>query len=161
MLGDPNIAYLLILLSLVVALGLGELHTGSGGLAAAALVALVVGSLIFYSLHVSLALILLLAFVCAVFLIVVVRASLRARRLTVKTGVPVLFGHDGVATSELAPFGTVRVGGEAWSAESVAGPVRPGSHVTVIGASGVTLHVVHSDDEEGDARWTRSSPTSS
>ena len=94
----------------------------------------------------------------ASFFLLVVRATLRARRLAVRTGIPVLVGQVGVATSELAPGGTVRVDSELWSAESESGTIHAGERVEVTGAAGVMLRVRRS--EEGESPWNRTSPTS-
>jgi membrane-bound serine protease (ClpP class) len=78
--------------------------------------------------------------VSSVFL-VAARAVLRARRGPVATGSETLIGRSGVATSELAPVGRVRVDGETWTALAEGEVVRPGEQVVVIGVEGVTLHV--------------------
>lgn len=52
-----------------------------------------------------------------------------------------LEGVEGVAVSELAPEGIVRINGEHWSAISVNGTVRPATPVQVLRASGVRLEV--------------------
>lgn len=53
-----------------------------------------------------------------------------------------LWGAEGVATSELAPSGTVRVRGETWSAESVSGRIPAGSPVHVMEVNGLRLKVL-------------------
>jgi membrane-bound ClpP family serine protease len=50
-------------------------------------------------------------------------------------------GQEGVAVSDLAPEGIVRVHGEQWSAVSVNGTVRAGTRVQVLRAVGVHLEV--------------------
>lgn len=50
-------------------------------------------------------------------------------------------GAEGVAVSDLAPEGIVRVRGEQWSAVSVNGTVRAGTRVQVLDAAGVRLQV--------------------
>lgn len=52
-----------------------------------------------------------------------------------------LEGAEGVAVSELAPEGIVRVRGEQWSAKCVNGTVQAGTRVQVLGVSGVHLDV--------------------
>lgn len=52
-----------------------------------------------------------------------------------------LEGAEGVAVSELAPDGIVRVRGEQWSAHAVNGPVAAGTPVQVLRATGVHLEV--------------------
>jgi membrane-bound ClpP family serine protease len=54
---------------------------------------------------------------------------------------------EGVAVSDLAPQGIVRVRGEQWSAASVNGTVRTGTKVQVLRAEGVRLEVWGEDAE--------------
>ncbi|MDF2692586.1 MAG: putative rane-bound ClpP-class protease [Labilithrix sp.] len=177
---DPNVAYLLFLLGL---LGIAaELyHPGTfvpGTLGAIALVLALVAFgnlpiswagivLILLAIgpaapgptvRVSPALVIVMSATVAAFFLLVVRATLRARHLAVRTGIPVLVGHVGVATSELAPAGTVRVDSEVWSAEAEGEPIHAGERVIVVGGAGVTLRVTRS---QGEATWNRSSATSS
>jgi membrane-bound serine protease (ClpP class) len=150
--GNLPISWAGVLLILVaVGLFVAELHTGVGALAGCALVALVVGSLLLYSpsaagrgVSLSPWIVAGMSTLVATFFLVVVRATLRARRLAVRTGIPALTGRSGVATSELTPAGTVRVDSEVWSAESEGGPIHAGEHVRVTGAAGVTLRVTKS-----------------
>ena len=148
-----------LLILLAIGLFVAELHTGVGALAAGALVALIAGSLLLYSpsgppspagtpLRVSPWLIAGTSAVVSAFFLVVVRATLRARHLAVRTGVASLVGQAGVATSELSPTGTVRVDSEVWSAESEGGPIHEGERVRVVGAAGVTLRVTRSPPAE-------------
>jgi len=59
---------------------------------------------------------------------------------------------EGVAVSDLAPEGIVRVRGEQWTAASVNGTVRSGARVQVLRADGVRLEVWGEDAEEPPAR---------
>ena len=52
-----------------------------------------------------------------------------------------LEGAEGVAVSDLAPSGIIRIRGEEWSAVSVNGTARRGSPVQVLRAAGVRLEV--------------------
>ena len=52
-----------------------------------------------------------------------------------------LEGAEGVAVSDLAPGGIIRIRGEEWSATSVNGTARQGSVVQVLRAVGVRLEV--------------------
>ena len=54
----------------------------------------------------------------------------------------------GVAVSDLAPHGVVRVGGEDWSAVAMNGTVRAGESVQVLRADGVRLEVWGEEAEE-------------
>jgi membrane-bound ClpP family serine protease len=62
-----------------------------------------------------------------------------------------LESSHGVAISDLAPHGVVRVGGEDWSASSVNGTVRTGEKVQIIRADGVRLEVWGEDAQEHPA----------
>lgn len=73
--------------------------------------------------------------------LLVVHAALSVRRAAVRTGAEALLGHAGIATSPVAPSGTVDIDGEAWTAHVEGEPVAPGEPVRVVGVEGVTLRV--------------------
>lgn len=75
------------------------------------------------------------------YILVVVRAVLRTRHLPSRSGSEALLGKEGVATTDLAPRGAVRVGGEEWSAIAEAGPIQAGETVEVLAVEGITLRV--------------------
>ena len=75
------------------------------------------------------------------YVLIIVRAVLRTRHLPSMSGAEALLGQDGVATSDLTLRGTVRVGGEDWSAIAEVGPIEAGETVEVIGVEGITLRV--------------------
>lgn len=52
-----------------------------------------------------------------------------------------LWGADGIALTDLDPYGAVRVGGESWSAESLSGTLRAGDAVHVAEVEGLHLRV--------------------
>jgi len=56
-------------------------------------------------------------------------------------------GAEGIAVSDLAPEGIVRVRGEQWSSVSLNGTVRAGTRVQVLRAAGVRLEVWGEDAE--------------
>ncbi|MBX3187086.1 MAG: nodulation protein NfeD [Labilithrix sp.] len=152
----------LLLIVGAIALFIAELHTGTGALAAGAIVALVTGSLLLYGppgAGVSAWLIALMTLLSSLLFLVVIRAAMRARRLAVRTGVRALIGQPGVAVTELAPAGTVRVDSEVWTAEAVGDVIHIGERVEVVGAAGVTLRV--SKPSEGTTPWQPRSSTSS
>ena len=62
-----------------------------------------------------------------------------------------LEGAEGIAVSDLAPEGVIRIRGEEWSATSVNGTAPRGSMVQVLRVVGVRLHV-WCDDAEMPAR---------
>jgi hypothetical protein len=73
-----------------------------------------------------------------------------ARRGPVTAGVESLIGSVGVATSDVAPSGTVRVGKETWTAESDGGPIPSGTTVHVRAVRGVHIVVEPMADDEPD-----------
>ena len=69
-----------------------------------------------------------------------VRLVLQAQRRRPLTGESAMVGQRGVADTDLAPEGWIRVVGERWRALAE-GPVSTGEKVTVIGVEGLTLRV--------------------
>jgi membrane-bound serine protease (ClpP class) len=76
------------------------------------------------------------------FFAIIVQAALEARRQPPMIDVDQIYGEEGVALSDLAPRGEVRVGHEHWSAEAVAGTIPAGTVIRVVGRSGLHLQVV-------------------
>ena len=72
---------------------------------------------------------------------VVVRASLRARRLPPPEGLERLVGEEGVVVSDLDPIGVVRVASEEWSATSRSRPLFAGDAVRVVAVDRLRLAV--------------------
>jgi membrane-bound serine protease (ClpP class) len=64
-----------------------------------------------------------------------------ARRMRVKGGVEELIGKIGIAASELAPRGEVKVEGQIWRAETLRDHVGQGEPVEVVGREGLVLRV--------------------
>jgi membrane-bound serine protease (ClpP class) len=91
--------------------------------------------------HVSPWLIAIGALALSGYFLIILRVVLRARRLPSMTGAEALLGREGVATSDLTLHGTVRIGGEDWSAIAEVGPIAAGETVEVLGVEGITLHV--------------------
>jgi membrane-bound serine protease (ClpP class) len=158
--GELGVDWISVALILLAAgLFIAEAHTsGFGLLALGGILAFVAGSwLLFVPLappaglaaapsgsRVSLWLIALGTLTLGGYVLLVVRAVLRMRHLPSVTGAEALLGQEGVATSDLAPRGTVRVGGEEWSAiaEGAEGvPISAGETVEVLAVDGVILHV--------------------
>jgi membrane-bound serine protease (ClpP class) len=146
------------LLVLAAGLFVAEAHTpGLGLLAVGGILAFVVGSLVLFmplvpllglgptpatsSRFVSPWLIALGAIVVSGYVLIVVRAVLGTRRLPTRSGNAALLGKEGRATSDLTPRGTVRVGGEDWSAIAEVGPIAEGEIVEVLAVEGITLRV--------------------
>ncbi len=77
----------------------------------------------------------------AAFFLFILGAAVRGRRFPVLTGTMHLVGAMGVATTDLAPGGTVQVMSELWTAEADDGPIHKGDSVQVKGVEGLRLHV--------------------
>lgn len=141
------------LLVLAAGLFIAEAHTPQFGLlAVGGVIAFVAGSLLLFTPFASPAtetpdrsispwLIGLGTLAVSGYILVVVRAVLRIRRLPSRIGSGALLGKEGVATTDLAPHGTVRVSGEEWSAVAEAGPIQAGETVEVLAVEGLTLRV--------------------
>jgi membrane-bound serine protease (ClpP class) len=121
-----------------------------GALTAAGVGTLIVGALVLFNSNqlpgfqrVSVPLIVAMSlFTGATFFTILVFA-LRAQRAPIRTGQESLIGRLGTARSDIAPLGTVQVGGELWSAELDAGAedITAGARVQVMRVSGVRLYV--------------------
>jgi len=141
------------LVVLAVALFVAEAHTpGFGLLALGGMLSFIAGSLLLFTPlwgqaplssdnHVSPWLIALSVLALGGYIVIVLRAVLRSRRLPSRSGREALLGKEGVATSELTLRGTVRVGGEDWSAVADVEPIHVGETVEVIAVEGITLRV--------------------
>jgi membrane-bound serine protease (ClpP class) len=79
--------------------------------------------------------------VTTLFFTLLLTLGIRAQRLKPTTGSEGLVGEIGEATSDLAPAGTVRVHGELWKAESVAGNLTRGEKVRVVSVQNLILRV--------------------
>jgi membrane-bound serine protease (ClpP class) len=143
----------LVLLGLAAAFVIAELHTGSSLLGVGAVLAFVIGALLLFSVdiprlpgepvrRVSLWLIGILAGLFAVITVVVGGAVMKTRRLQYPKAGALLIGKTGLATSDLAPKGTVQVASELWTATADdATPIRAGDLVSVVGLEGLMLKV--------------------
>jgi len=76
----------------------------------------------------------------AVFGFVVYKVA-EARRMKVKAGPEQLIGKTGIAASELAPRGEVKIEGQIWRAETVGDHVKQGEPVEVVSREGLILRV--------------------
>jgi membrane-bound serine protease (ClpP class) len=141
------------LLVLAAGLFIAEAHTPQFGLLAlGGVIAFVAGSLLLFTPFTSPApetpdraispwLIGLGTLAVSRYILVVVRAVLRTKRLPSRSGSGALLGKEGVATTDLAPRGAVRVNGEEWSAVADVGPIQAGETVEVLAVEGLTLRV--------------------
>lgn len=139
-----------LLMLLAVGLFLAEAHTpGVGLLGLGGALVFLIGSLLLFTpfssgaaaISVSPWLVIACTLGVTAFFLLLIRASLRTRRLPITTGSEALLGKEGVATSDLSPRGAVRIDGEDWSAIAEAESINTGERVEVIGVEGVTLRV--------------------
>lgn len=79
--------------------------------------------------------------VSIVSVLLVVWALVATQGVRVKTGPESLIGRTGLASSELAPEGTVIIDREAWTATTEGEPIHAGEKVEVLGVDGVVLAV--------------------
>lgn len=75
-------------------------------------------------------------------LTVLARAGLKAVRRPLHQGS--LLGVEGIAASDLAPHGTVRVRSEEWTAEAIGEPIAAGERIIVVEEEGLRLRVIAS-----------------
>ncbi len=76
------------------------------------------------------------------FFLFILGAAVRGRNTPVVSGVEMLIGATGMAISDLAPNGMVRVQSEEWTAQAQAGTIQKGEAVQVVRVDGLTLKVV-------------------
>ncbi len=79
--------------------------------------------------------------VMAAFFLFILGAVVRSRNFPVLTGKEALLNAVGIASSDLAPVGTVQLKGEAWTAVAENEPIRKGDEVKVVGVNGLRLKV--------------------
>lgn len=123
--------------------------SGHGGLTAAGVLVLLLGSLFLFSgatpdIGVSPWVIAGVVLGTAGFFVFVVGAIYRIRHQPVAVGGEALIGQLGTVTVDLAPAGHIEIDGEIWRAELVAGltgPLPRGRRVQVVGRQGLTLSV--------------------
>ncbi len=77
----------------------------------------------------------------ATFFLFILGAAVRGRNFPVISGAEALAGASGVAISEIAPSGMVRVKGEEWSAEAQEGTIQKGESIQVVKVEGLRLKV--------------------
>jgi membrane-bound serine protease (ClpP class) len=129
-------------------------HPGIGLPAIGGTICLVLGGLLLFDpstpdLRVSRWLLLVVPTLVVAFFALVVQAAMEARRQPPMMDVDQLYGEEGVAITDLAPRGEIRVGREHWSAEAVQEPISAGTVVRVVGRSGLKLRVVADPTQVG------------
>jgi membrane-bound serine protease (ClpP class) len=132
-----------------------------GILTAGGVIAFVMGSLLLFppwrapslpsfpAVHISYAEIAVMTGLVTAFFVFVIAKGFRAQSRRVTFGVETLVGQKGTSLSELSPEGSVRVGGETWSARSAEGAIPAGSPVEVVGREGLCLVVRRRSAEQG------------
>ena len=121
-----------------------------GALTAAGAASLIVGSLVLFNspgtpsfLRVSVPLVIGVSIATAGVFFVILIIARRAQRAPVRTGQESFVGRIGTARTQLAPFGTVQMGGELWSGELAPGEdtITEGTSVEVLEIKGVRVIV--------------------
>ncbi|HET90762.1 MAG TPA: nodulation protein NfeD [Chloroflexi bacterium] len=84
------------------------------------------------------------------FSFLVLRAIIAAARRPPQAGAQRLIGRKGIAQTDLAPGGQVRVDFEDWSAVTTVGEIRAGDPVRVTGIAGVRLQVTPWEEDVAD-----------
>jgi len=79
--------------------------------------------------------------VAALFFLFIIRFGIKAQNRKVVTGLEALIGETGEVMDILAPTGTVKVQGEIWNAESIAGTISPGEKVRIKEMKQLKLYV--------------------
>ena len=136
-----------VLIVVAVALFVVELkHPGIGLPAVGGAAFLALGALTLFDRDVSNAtvspwLIAVAAAASLLFFGVVVRASLRARRLPPPAGLERLIGAEGIVVKDVDPVGVVRIASEEWTATAASGLVPAGAVVRVVAVDRLRLAV--------------------
>jgi membrane-bound serine protease (ClpP class) len=119
-----------------------------GMLAIGGIISLLLGSMMLFRsgsslelIKVSRSVILSATAVTALFFLFIVGLGIRAQQRKVVTGIEGLVGSTGEVIMPLAPAGTVKVQGEIWNAESLAGTIEKGEKVRIKEMKNLTLLV--------------------
>jgi membrane-bound serine protease (ClpP class) len=142
----------LMLIVLAVVLFVADLFTPTNGiLTGGGVIAFILGSFLLFPASpygkVPWPLIIVATMTTTLFFVLILFLVLRAQRSRVIMGTEKLAGMPGVAQSQLDPHGVVLVGGEQWSAESVAGTIMDGEKIIVESIDGLTLKVRRAEPE--------------
>jgi membrane-bound serine protease (ClpP class) len=121
-----------------------------GALTAAGVGSLIVGALVLFNTpatpsfqHVSVPLVIGVSVVSGGIFFVIMMIAVRAQHVPIRTGEESMIGRKGVARTDLAPKGSVQVGGELWTAELEEGGAKipAGARVEVVKVEGLRLIV--------------------
>jgi membrane-bound serine protease (ClpP class) len=143
-----------ILIVAAVILFIVDVKVNSVALTIGGLVAFVLGGFLLFApftppspvmpiVSVSPAVLLTVAGILGAFFVFALGAAVRGRHHPVVSGREALIGANGIATSDLAPSGQVRVRGELWTATAQEGAIRKDDVVQVVGVEGLRLEVVN------------------
>lgn len=91
--------------------------------------------------RISLTVIIFSVVITAAFFLFVIGLGLKAQKSRVMTGSEGFIGEEGVAMSDISPYGKVHVHGERWNAESVSGNITQGDKVRVTGIENLKIFV--------------------
>ena len=81
------------------------------------------------------------------FMVLLLRVVLQSRGAVYSTGAATFVGQTGTTTTELAPYGSVQLASELWSAVSDSGePIAKGVEIVVLEVEGLTLKVFKAPD---------------
>ena len=144
----------ILLIILGAVLLLFELFTPTNGiLTAGGVIALLLGSFLLFppwrppelpgapDLRISPITILIMTAVTVAFFTFVISAGLKAQKKDVVSGSNLLLGVSGLVVSDLKPGGTVKVGGEDWSAYTEEGEILKEEEVEIVAVEGIHLKV--------------------
>ncbi len=145
----------IILLLTAAALFVGEAFTpGFGFLGFAGIVCLILGGLFLTDttnpdFQVSRWLVYGVGIAAGGFLLLLINAIIRTRRMPAYVGGQAMVGSVAVARSDLNPQGIVFLKGERWRAVAEDGPIRQGERVTITDVRGLTLTVRRAEPASG------------
>jgi len=127
--------------------------TSHGLLAIGGVISLALGSMMLIRtvpglefLQISKTVIISTTIITSLFFLLLVGLALQAQKLKPTTGVEGMAGKTGEVLERLAPAGLVRVHGELWNAQSVAGNIEQGQLITVTAVKDLTLYVEPADN---------------
>jgi membrane-bound serine protease (ClpP class) len=143
---EANWAGAALILFGIVLLGSDVFIAGHGVLSAGGVVALALGGLILFNgsdsgVEVSRWLVIAVTLLAGLFVIGIVTAIFKARRMSRNRPTATMIGAKGRARSNLSPDGMVRVMGETWFAQADGRDIADGEEVIVTSVSGLNLKV--------------------
>jgi len=145
----PNWVGLVFMLLAAVLLVLDVKLLTHGALTVGAMIALVVGALLFFNsgspggAHLNPLLVYIVAGIIGAVGFFLVRFAMRVRKMRVTTGVEGMIGATVVAKTPLLPEGRVRYAGEDWAAilDDPSASADPGIKLQIVAVEGLRLHV--------------------